>query len=214
MSDIFREIDEELRRENFQQLWTRFGKYVIALAVLAVVAAAAFAAWHEYQIHQSEAEGVRYAAALDLASQGKAAEAAEAFGVVASTASSGRVPLARLEEAASKVKDGDVAGAIAIYDRLAADTAVDPAFRDTATLLSARYGLDKGDPAAVVSQLRPLTDASNPWHGLALELTGLAELKAGDKAKARADFEALVKDNAVTQGVRQRAGEMVEAIGP
>src|SRR5690349_4862887 len=34
MSDIFREIDEELRRDNIAKLWQRYGKYVIGLAVL------------------------------------------------------------------------------------------------------------------------------------------------------------------------------------
>lgn len=213
MSDIFREIDEELRRDNLQQLWTRFGKYIIGLALLAILVTAAVMGWRAYQLRQREAESVRYMAALDLARQGKNAEAAEAFGALAQ-ASSGRAALARLEEAAAKVQTGDVQGAIGVYDGLAGNSAADPIFRDIATLLSARYNLDKGDPQAVVTRLQPLTNATSPWHGLALELTALAEYKAGDKTKARADFDLLAKDNSVSQGVRQRAGEMREAIAP
>ena len=37
MSDIFREIDEELRRDNFAKLWERYGQYLIGLAVLIVL---------------------------------------------------------------------------------------------------------------------------------------------------------------------------------
>lgn len=214
MSDIFREIDEELRRDNWQQLWTRYGRYVIALAVLAVVVTAAAVAWREYRLHQREAEGVRYASAIDLARQGKNTEAAEALAALAQGASSGRAALARLEEAAAKVKAGDVDGAIAAYDRLVADSATDAVFRDIATLYGARYRLDKGDTAKAIAQLQPLTNASSPWHGLALEMTAAAELKAGDTAKARADFEQLAKDSAVSQGVRQRANEMLATIAP
>ncbi len=214
MSDIFREIDEELRRENLQQLWSRFGRYVIGLAVLAVVATAAVMGWRQYQQHQREAEGVRYASALELAREGKTAEAGAAFSELAQASSGGLAALSQLESAAAKVQAGDVNGAIAAYDRLAADGAADPVFRDVATLLSSRYGLDKGDARAVISRLEPLTNANSAWHGLALELTALAELKAGDKAKALADFELLAKDSAVPQGVRQRAAEMQAAIGP
>lgn len=214
MSDIFREIDEELRRENLQQLWSRFGVYVIGLAVLAVVATAAVMGWRQYQQHQRQAEGVRYAAALELAREGKNAEAGAAFAELAQGASSGLAPLARLEEAAAKAQAGDVSGAISVYDGLAADSSADPVFRDVATLLSARYGLDKGDPQAIIARLQPLTNANSPWHGLALELTAVAELKAGDKAKARADFDLLAKDNTVSRGVRQRAAEMQAAIAP
>ena len=213
LSDIFREIDEELRRDNLQQLWSRYGKYVIGLAVLAVVATAAVMGWRAYQQHLREGEGVRYAAALDLARQGKSADAAEAFGELAQ-GSSGRAALARLEEAAAKIQAGDVDGGVALYDGLAANGAADPVFRDVATLLAARYGLEKGDPRAVVTRLQPLTNATSPWHGLALELTALAELKAGDTPKARADFDLLANDNSVSQGVRQRATEMRAAIAP
>jgi hypothetical protein len=214
LSDIFREIDEELRRENLQQLWSRFGKYVIGLAVLAVLATAAVMGWREYQLRQREAEGVRYASALELARQGKNAEAGAAFAELAQGASGGLAALAQLEEAAAKVQAGDAPGAVTVYDRLAKDRSADPVFRDVATLLSARYALDKGDPQAIIAQLQPLTNAASPWHGLALELTAVAELKAGDKAKARADFELVAKDTTLSQGVRQRAAEMQAAIAP
>lgn len=214
MSDIFREIDEELRRDNLQQLWKKYGNYVIALAVLIVVATAAVVGWRAYQDKQREAQGAQYAAALDLAHQGKDADAAAAFAELAQRADSGRVVLARLEEAASKVGAGDTAAAIAVYDQIAADSSVDPAFRGAATMLSARYTLDKGDPQAVVAKLQPLTAPTSAWHGLALELTALAELKAGDTAKARVVFDALSKDPTSPRGVRDRASGMLAALPP
>ena len=39
MSDIFREIDEELRRDNLLKLWQRYGRYVIGVVVLALLIA-------------------------------------------------------------------------------------------------------------------------------------------------------------------------------
>ena len=37
VSDIFHEVDEEVRREQLKKLWDRYGIYLIALAVLVVV---------------------------------------------------------------------------------------------------------------------------------------------------------------------------------
>jgi hypothetical protein len=122
--------------------------------------------------------------------------------------------LARLAEAVAKAQAGDADGAAAAYDQLAADGSADSIFRDVATLLSARYAIDKGDPKGAIARLAPLTNATSPWRGLALELTAAAELKAGDRDKARTDFDALAKDNSVSQGVRQRATEMQAAITP
>lgn len=214
LTDIFREIDEELRRDNLQQLWKKYGNYVIALAVLVVAATAGVVGWRAYQDSQRAAQGVEYSAALDLVRQGKDADAAAAFASLAKTADSGRALLARFEEAASRVQSGDVPAAITLYDQIATDGSVDQGFRDVATILSARYMLDKAGPEAVEARLQPLASGAGPWHGLALELTALAEMKAGDTAKARGDFEALSKDTTAPSGVRQRAGVMLETFSP
>lgn len=212
LSDIFREIDEELRRESVAQLWKKYGNYVIGLAVLVVIATAGVVGWRAYQEKQREAQGAEYASALDLAHSGKDADAAAAFASLAQTSDAGRAVLARFEEAASKIDTGDAAGAIAIYDQIAANGSVDSGFRDVATLLSARYTLDKGDPQTAIAKVQPLTSPTNAWRGLALELTALAELKSGDKTKAQKDFDNLGKDTTAPQGVRQRATAMAEAL--
>jgi hypothetical protein len=214
LSDIFREIEEELRRDSLAQLWKKYGHYVVGLAVLVVIATAAVVGWRTYQDRQREAQGGEYAAALDLARQGKDADAAAAFASLAQKADAGRAVLARFEAAASKVNTGDLADAITTYDQLASDNSVDGAFRDVATLLSARYTIDKGDPQTAIAKLQPLTVPTNAWHGLALELTALAELKSGDKAKAQKDFDSLGKDATAPQAVRQRAAAMAEALAP
>jgi hypothetical protein len=214
LSDIFREIEEELRRDSLAQLWKKYGHYVVGLAVLVVIATAAVVGWRTYQDRQREAQGGEYAAALDLARQGKDADAAAAFASLAQKADAGRAVLARFEAAASNVNTGDVADAITAYDQLASDNSVDGAFRDVATLLSARYTIDKGDPQTAIAKLQPLTVPTNAWHGLALELTALAELKSGDKAKAQKDFDSLGKDATAPQAVRQRAAAMAEALAP
>jgi hypothetical protein len=41
VSDIFREIDEELRRDNLLKLWSEYGRYIIAVAVAALIGLAA-----------------------------------------------------------------------------------------------------------------------------------------------------------------------------
>lgn len=214
LSDIFREIEEELRRDSLAQLWKKYGHYVVGLAVLVVIATAAVVGWRTYQDRQREAQGGEYAAALDLARQGKDADAAAAFASLAQKADAGRAVLARFEAAASNVNTGDLADAITTYDQLASDNSVDGAFRDVATLLSARYTIDKGDPQTAIAKLQPLTVPTNAWHGLALELTALAELKSGDKAKAQKDFDSLGKDATAPQAVRQRAAAMAEALAP
>ena len=83
MSDIFREIDEELRRDNLLKLWSRYGRYVVALAVLVLIVAGGTVAWRDHQLSERRAQSTRYAAALSLAREGKDAEAAKVFAAIA-----------------------------------------------------------------------------------------------------------------------------------
>ena len=211
MSDIFREIDEELRRDNLLKLWQRYGKYVIAFAVVVVLIAAGIVAWRDHQASERRAQGARYASALALARDGKEAEAAKLFARLAQEGG-GYGLLAAFEEAEMLAKGGDKKAAIAAYERLAAASGVDAEFRDLAVLLAVMHGLTDGDSKAAIDRLQPLTATGNPWRASALDLTAAAKLKAGDRGGALAIYKELADDLAAPQGLRAHAAEMAAAL--
>lgn len=213
MSDIFREIEDELRRDNLLKLWSRYGKYIIAAVVLAVVVAGAIVAWREHQADQRRAQGARYSEALALARAGKSTEAANEFSALAQQGGGYGVPAA-FERAELLAHNGDGKGAAAIYDRIAGDANVDPEFRGLATVLSVSHALsgNDADPKAAIARLEPLTASGNPWRTSALELTAAAKLAAGDRAAALAIYQKLADDLAAPQALRARAAELAAAL--
>lgn len=214
MSDIFREIDEELRKENLAKLWARHGRWIIVAAVVVIIAAAIGLGWRQYRHRQSATQGTEFAAALDLVRAGKDKDAAAVFTALAQHGSGGHAMLASLEAAALEARTGNTAGALALYDKLASDTALDPVYRDAATLLAARTALDKGDAASAIQRLKPLANGAGPWRPFAVELTAFAQLKAGDSAAARKSFQELADDPNAPAGARQRAAQMIAALNP
>jgi hypothetical protein len=212
VSDIFQEVDEELRHDKWLQLWKQYQNYVIGLAALIVVATAAVTYWQYYDQQQREAEGLRYGLALDDARAGKPAEAADALTVLAGGAHAGRAIVARFEAAALRARARDQAAAITAYDAIAKDTSVDQVYRDLATVLWGLHALDTIDPPVVVERLQPLTAQGNPWHGTALEVTAIVHLKTGDRAAAKADYQRIADDLTVPRGLRARAAEMLAAL--
>ena len=211
VSDIFREIDEELRRDNLLKLWSRYGRYVIAVAVLAIVIAGGIVAWRDHQASERRAQGQRYSSALALAREGKDGEAAKLFALLAQEGG-GYSVLAAFEDAELLAKSGDKGAAIAAYDRLAGASGIDPEFRDLAVLLSVMHGLPDGDAPAAIQRLQPLTVSGNPWRASALDLTAAAKLKAGDRDGALAIYKGLADDLSAPQSLRARAAEMAAAL--
>jgi hypothetical protein len=211
VSDIFREIDEELRRDNLLKLWSRYGRHIVVLVVLVLVAAGSIVAWRDHQRSERRAQSMRYSSALSLVRDGKAAEAAKVFAVIAPEGG-GYATLASFEEAELLAKSGNRKGAAAAYDRIAETGGLDPVFRQLATLLSVMQGLPDTDPHSVIDRLAPVTSPGNPWRSTGLELTAAARLKAGDKSGALDVYKTLADDLAAPQGTRARAAEMAAAL--
>jgi hypothetical protein len=211
VSDIFREIDEELRRDNLLKLWSRHGRYIVALVVLVLLIAGGIVAWRNHQLSERRAQSMRYSSALSLVREGKDAEAAKVFALVAQEGG-GYATLAAFEEAEMLGKSGDHKAAAAAYDRIAATGGFDPVFRQLATLLSVMEELPDTDPHSVIDRLAPMTSPGNPWRSTTLELTAAARLQAGDKSGALEVYKTLADDLAAPQGTRARAAEMATAL--
>ena len=211
MSDIFREIDEELRRDNLLKLWSRYGRYIIAIAVFALVVAGGFVAWRDHQLSERRAQSTRYAGALILAREGKEADAVKVFAAIAHEGG-GYAILAAFEEAALLAKSGDREAAVAAYDRIAAASEFDSDLRGLAVLLSVMQRMPEADAQTTIDHLAPLTASGNPWRPSAIELTALARLKLQDKSGALALFKSLADDPATPQSLRARAAEMATAL--
>jgi hypothetical protein len=213
VSDIFREIDEELRRDNWLKLWSQYGRYIVALAVAALLVAGSVVAWRDHQLSERRAQSTRFAGALELATSGKPADAEKVLGLIAGEGG-GYAVLASFEQAGLLAKSGDHKAAAAAYDRIAARSGIGSAFHDLAVLLSVMQSMPSADPQATIARLAPLTAAGNPWRPTALELTAVARLQAGDKKGAVELYKSLADDLEASPSSRAHAAEMATALAP
>jgi len=211
---IFREIDEELRQEHYAKLWQRYGKAVIAAGVLLVGGVAGYQGWRTWDINMRTADGDRFAAAQALSLAKDTAGAEAAFAKLAEDASSGYVLLARFQAAAARTKAGDAQGAVALYNAIADSSSAAAVYRDLAVILGAAVELNAGaDTQALNQRIAPLMADDNPWRYSARELTAAIALNNGDRAAALGQFKAIADDAGSPRDMKQRAGEMVQALG-
>ena len=204
MADIFREIDEDVRRDKAIEFWKKHGNVMIALAVLAVAATAAWRGWEYWQGKQAEAAGARYETAIEAARAGRTDDAEKALADIAKEAPRGYEMLARLRSAGEMAKS-DSAAAVKAYDAIAADTGFPAPMRDAARLRAAMLVVDTAPVADLKTRLDPLTGTGSVWGANARELLGLSALKAGDFAAAGKYFDEIIVDRTSPPGLRQRA---------
>ena len=53
MSDIFQEVDEEVRREQLKRLWERYGTLLIASCILVIAGVGAWRGYEWWEAKQS-----------------------------------------------------------------------------------------------------------------------------------------------------------------
>ena len=214
MSDdsFIREVEEELRSERLRSFWDRFGRIVIAGAVLVVLVVAGVRLYEWYTATQRAEAGDAFMNAVRLAEDGKRDEAVAALRDLEGDATPVYAALAKLRAAAELAREGKTDEAVAAYDLVAADGALDENFRAIASLRAGLLLVDTGTPADVESRVSRLSGPTAPYRASAREALGLAYFKANDMDKAFAQFDAIQTDDRVSQPLRQRARIMLDLI--
>ena len=213
MSDesLFREVDEEVRQEQFQKLWARYGNLIMAVCFAVVAGVAGFKGWQYWQVKQAEAAGEAFFAAEKLAATGKADEAAKQFQTISHA---GYGVLARLREANVLVGQGKSADAAKLYDVIAADASADGALRDLARIRAALAVADTATPADLMGRLKTFDAAGNPWRHVAREAMAAALWRSQDYAGADKQVQAILADGQAPVGVLQRARVLSDLLAP
>jgi hypothetical protein len=211
VSDIFREVDEEVRREQLKKLWERYGHYAVAAAILLVAGVGAWRGYEWWEAKKAAESGAAFEAAATLAEAGKRSEAEAAFAKVATDGTAGYRHLARLREAA-ELAQTDPKAAIAAYDKIAADGAVGQVLQDLAALRAGALLIDAGALAEAQRKLEPLAAAERTFRYSARELLVLAAWRAGDAAAVKRWSDMILTDVQTPSSTRQRV-EMLMALG-
>jgi len=210
VSDIFREVDEEVRRDQLKKLWDRWGNYIVAVAVLVVLAIAGWRAWSYWEMKKAQEAGTAFEAALASAQAGKHEEAEAAFAKIAAASPSGYRMLARMREAA-ELAQRDRAAAVKAYDAIAADSRMGRTLQDLAAVRAALLLVDSAPASEIQTRLEPLTASDRPFRHSARELIALAAWRSGDVKTARRWFDMIMTDAETPSGTRSRI-EMMMAL--
>ncbi len=201
MSDIFREVDEEVRREQLKKLWERYGSLLIAACVLVVVAVGGWRAYQWWEGKKAAEAGAAFQSAMVLAAEGKAKEAEDAFAKLAADSTASYRMLAKFREAA-EVARRDPKAAVAIYDRLAADASVGAVLQDLAALRAGTILVDTAPYSEIVQRLEPLTVAGRAFRHSARAMLALAAWRAKDIAAMRRWTDMILADAETPAGTR------------
>lgn len=210
--NFMREVDEAYRSDLMHGFWTKYGRILLVLIGLFLIAFAGFLWWQEQSVAASAEQAESFDSAIGGLDLGDA-DARETIETLADGDVPGYSDLSRLIAAGLLADDGSVEEAIAKYREVAADTAVVSPLRDLATIRAARLAFENEAPREIIADLAPLAQPDSPWYGVAGEMVAAAYLKDGDEDAAAELYAGMAASNDLPPSLRQRAAQLAAAHG-
>ncbi len=211
MVDFINEVEEELRKDDYNKLLKKYGP-AIAAVIAIIIAGTAFLEWRKSSDDRmARAASSSYVSASDLASDGQADRAVSSFVALSEKAPSGYAGLSLMRAAAVELEGGDSAKAIDLYDQAAKKFKL-ARHKDLASLKAAYILSDEGAYADVQARLDSLTKKDAPYEFLARELAGFVAYQTGDMDTARQEFTYLESIPGVPPSIAERAGQFLTLV--
>jgi hypothetical protein len=212
VSELFDEVDEDVRRDQLKKIWDRYSIYIVAGALLVVIAVGGWRGYQYLEAKKAAEAGAAFDRAVELSDQDKHAEAEAAFNSLAATAPSGYRMLARLR-AAAELASHDPQAAVKLYDDIAADRSVGASEQELARIRAAGLLLETASYANMLERLEASAAPEATFRHTARELLALSAWRANDNTAARKWLDLIANDADTPQGMRSRA-EALQALLP
>jgi hypothetical protein len=212
VSELFDEVDEEVRREQLQKLWEKYSIFIIAAALLVIAAVGGWRGYQYFEEKKAAEAGDAFNKAVELSEQGKHSEAESAFTDLAAKAPAGYRMLARFRAAAEAATREPQAGA-KMFDELAADASIGAEQQALARIRAAGLLVDNASYADMLRRLEPDAAAGQTFRHSARELLALSAFRANDSTATRQWLDQLELDAETPPSMRSRA-EALQALLP
>jgi hypothetical protein len=203
MTDVFDEINDDLRREKLNQFWKENGSWIIGGALGAVLLTGAMTAWRTWEYSRDAAATTQLARLTDAADWSKV----ESF---AASSDKNHAMMARFMAADAYLEKHQTDKAIALYNDIAATSGLDKTWRDLARIHSLSLRLDKDPPEALAKELAALSGSKDVWRYTALEMQALLAARQGHMQDAANILASITADPQAPEDMRQRAFSLRE----
>lgn len=207
-----REVDDALRQDKMEVFLRRYGKPLLAVIVVGLLAFAGYLYWEHRRNAEAEASAEQLILALDDLDAGNTAEAQKKLAPLAA-GEGGNAVMAQLTQAGIALEQGKTDEAAGIYSKIAADEDAPKPLRDLARVREVAATFDKLPPQTVIDRLSSLAQPGNPWFGVAGEMVSIAYLKQGKEKQAGPLLVQVAKDNTQPEGLRARVRQLAGQLG-
>ena len=204
------EVSEEVKNDNFKELWNRYGLLIIAIVAVAVCGAVSFERIKSWHLQHNQMTTETY---MDAAHKQDNPEAMIAALQKINQSDHGIYgDFARLQIANVLFEQQKDEEAMAMLEALTKDPQVNTEVRQIALVKYATYKVDVMSKQELTDLLQPVLDANNSWTPLANDLLAMAAIREGDLQTAREIYTKLLTVKDLPDSFKSKIQEMMSSL--
>ncbi len=207
MSDVFEEINEDIRRDNLTKLWKKYGIWVIGICVAIIAAVGGSRGYESYQLSQAVNASNAYISFVEALNSKQ--NSVEQLEKLKQTNHKGYIFLAQMSQADNYIQQENIIEAVKLYDTISVDNSLVQNDRNLASIRAALLLVDSASYDDMKKRLAEINVVENSFRFQARELLGLSAYKAQKYVEANTLFLSLAQNSQTPNDIRNRANQLV-----
>ncbi|MDG5748744.1 tetratricopeptide repeat protein [Qipengyuania sp. XHP0207] len=210
---LLREVDDAVRQGDTEEFMSKYGKPLLAVLVLGLVAFGGYLFWDSRQEAAMERDGEALVGALDQVEAGNLQSGYDQLEALAAADGAAAPAAAAMMRAGIAAEQGRDEEAASLFATVAANGDAPAALRDLAKVREVAIRYDSMASDEIIAALKPLAVPGSAYFASAGELVAHAYLDQDNRAEAGALFAQIAKDESAPEGLRSRARQMAGVLG-
>lgn len=207
---LLREVVEDVKNEQFQQMWNKYGLYIIIAVAFILTATISFESIKNWKEKKNQELSDTYSIAMSLHNQGRLDESLELYNSLAAKNTGIYDDLAKIQIANIYLEQDKKNDALAVLETMAKSSKTIPQMKKLATLKLISYKLDNNSPANEINEL--LASISEEDSDMAKEFTAMLYLREKDIAKAKEEYQKIITSASASEDLKNRALDMINLL--
>ncbi len=209
---LLREVVEDVKNEELQQLWSKYGLFIIIGVALILTIAISFESIKSWRDKKNQELSDAYSVAMSLQNQGRIDESLEIYTTLAEKASGIYDDLAKFQIANIYFEQGKKDDASSVLQALIDNRNTVSQMRNIAALKLVSYKLDTdASKDEIMVLLQPMLEEEKGFD-IAHELMAMLYIRENDIESAKAQYQKIATSADVSETIKSRALDMVNLL--
>ena len=210
MANIFNEVDEDIRKERYQNLWSNYGKYIIAFLMLIVIAFSLTQYFQAKNISDNKAILDMYYSAAEGIEKNQLDFANNELEIVYNQKNKMLAALSGLKMSETYLNNNQKEEAILLLEKIVDNSSLELIYRELALYKYIMINFENIDISSIEKKIVSIGVNKNILHPYFQEIIGIKYLTAGNIEKANSVFTDLLLNEDTPFDLKMRLDKLIQ----